>query len=55
MDRILLKGEKKQRWFKPFELMDLIPYSIALLMVLMQLYILLQFIKITNGMQVWSR
>jgi hypothetical protein len=52
MDRVLLKQEKKQRWFKPFEWMDLIPYTIALVMLLMQLYILLQFIKITEGMQV---
>lgn len=52
MDRVLLKYEKKQRWFKPFEWMDLIPYSIAVVLLLMQLYILLQFIKIAAGMQV---
>lgn len=52
MDRALLKHEKKHRWFKPFEWMDLLPYSVAVVMLLMQLYILLQFIKIAEGIQV---
>lgn len=46
MDRIIHPRKKKQRIFKEFACIDLIPYSIALILLLAELYILCQFIRL---------
>lgn len=51
MDRILPAKKKKILFWKPFEWVDLLPYSIALAMVLMEVYLLLHFIDLSNQMK----
>jgi len=46
MDRMITKNHKKI-WFKAFELIDLFPYSIALLTIAAEIYIINGFISIT--------
>lgn len=46
MDRILPKQKSKLTLFKSFEYLDLFPYSIAVLMLCGEVYILLAFIKL---------
>jgi hypothetical protein len=46
MDRII-SVHKKASWFKEFEYIDLFPYTIAIVMVLAEIYIIHQFIMVT--------
>lgn len=46
MDRIIHSGKQKPRLFKEFEYIDIIPYSIALLLLLAEGYILWQFLHL---------
>lgn len=46
MDRYISTRAKKLRLFKKFEYIDLIPYAIALVLLLAELYILFQFIRL---------
>ena len=46
MDRII-SNHNKQPFFKEFELIDLFPYAIALLMICGEIYILHQFVVLT--------
>jgi hypothetical protein len=52
MDRILQPRQQKRRLFKEFECMDLIPYSIALLLLLAEGYILCGFIGLAAKLSV---
>lgn len=51
MDRYIQQGRKKCRMFKKFETIDLIPYSVALLMLVLEVYILLQFLHLYDRLQ----
>lgn len=46
MDRII-SNPQKETWFKEFELLDLFPYIVALLMICGEIYILHQFVALT--------
>ena len=46
MDRLLQSGKKKRRLWKEFECMDLIPYSIAAILLAAELYILHTFVQL---------
>lgn len=48
MDRYIGKQEKKIFLFKEFEYLDLIPYTIALILLVMEIYIVLQFIQLSK-------
>ncbi|HEV7334138.1 MAG TPA: hypothetical protein VGN63_24105 [Flavisolibacter sp.] len=46
MDRYLSSSKRKRRFFKEFEWLDLIPYSIALLLLGAEISILCRFLQI---------
>ena len=46
MDR-LITNRQKPTFFKEFELIDLFPYTIALLMICAEIYIMHQFVALT--------
>jgi hypothetical protein len=48
MDRFIQSPKKKTRVFKQFESIDLIPYSLAFILLLAELYILCSFIGLSE-------
>jgi hypothetical protein len=48
MDRQLSPRQKKKQVFKEFEWLDLIPYSIAFILLLAELSILCEFLQLYN-------
>jgi hypothetical protein len=50
MDRII-SNPHKTKLFKEFEYLDLFPYTIALMMVLAEIYIVYQFMVVTHFVQ----
>ena len=47
MDRYI-NNKKKWRLFKEFQCIDIVPYSLALIMLVMEVYILLTFLRIAE-------
>jgi hypothetical protein len=54
MDRYLQPGKKKKRLIKEFECLDIIPYSIALVLLVAQLYIVLQLSRVYTSLRVYQ-
>lgn len=49
MDRYIQSKKKEHRLFKQFECTDLIPYSIALILLLAEVYILVGFLNLHDN------
>ncbi len=53
MDRQIDPADKKENLFKQFEYIDLMPYGIALVLLIGELYILFQYLKIVEMFGTW--